>query len=109
MGLYMDVWPVYFRRQGVSLSELGLLAALSIAWSAKVLWSPLVDRFGDRRQWIAGALLAMSGCLAMLATHPTEAAIGITPAVWFALALFCAASATQDIAIDAYTIGLVDS
>lgn len=106
MGLYADVWPVYFRRQGVSLAEIGLLSGLSIAWSAKVLWSPLVDRFGDRRQWIAGALLAMSACLATLATAP---ALSITPLIWFALALFCAASATQDIAIDAYTIGLVDS
>ncbi len=106
MGLYADIWPVYFRRQGVSLAEIGLLSGLSIAWSAKVLWSPLVDRFGDRRQWIAGALLAMSACLATIATAPATA---ITPLIWFALALFCAASATQDIAIDAYTIGLVDS
>ena len=27
--------------------------------------------------------------------------------LWLVLALFCAASATQDVAIDAYTIGLV--
>jgi PAT family beta-lactamase induction signal transducer AmpG len=105
MGLYADVWPVYFRRQGVSLAEIGLLSGLSIAWSAKVLWSPLIDRFGDRRQWISGALLAMSACLATLAMAPAGE---ITPLIWLALAIFCAASATQDIAIDAYTIGLVD-
>jgi hypothetical protein len=39
MGVYADVWPVFFRRHGVSLAEIGLLAGLSIA----------------RRWWIASA------------------------------------------------------
>ncbi|MFK7898250.1 MAG: MFS transporter [Myxococcota bacterium] len=123
MGLYADIWPVYFRRQGISLTEIGILSGLSIAWSVKVLWSPLVDRFGDRRQWIAGALVTMSACLATLALTSASApalalapalapapapAQTITPLIWLAVAIFCAASATQDIAIDAYTIGLVD-
>ena len=105
MGMYLDVWPVYFRRQGVSLAEIGLLSGLSIAWSVKVLWSPLIDRYGERQHWIAGALLAMAAALATLAVVPTAQ---ITPVVWLMLALYCLASATQDIAIDAYTIGLVD-
>jgi PAT family beta-lactamase induction signal transducer AmpG len=105
MGVYLDVWPVYFRRQGVSLTEIGWLAGLSALWSAKVLWSPLVDRYGDRQHWIAGALLAMTAALLTLVALPGE---HITPLIWIALALFCAASATQDIAIDAYTIGLVE-
>ena len=105
MGIYADVWPVYFRRQGVTLAEIGLLSGLSIAWSAKVLWSPLVDRFGERQHWIAGSLVAMAAALAVIASVP---ATEITPLLWMALTLYCLASATQDIAIDAYTIGLVD-
>ncbi len=105
MGVFADVWPVYFRRQGVTLAELGLLGSLSLAWSAKVLWSPLVDRFGERQHWIAGSLAAMALSLAALAVLPAS---DITPVIWTLLALYCVASATQDIAIDAYTIGLVD-
>jgi PAT family beta-lactamase induction signal transducer AmpG len=105
MGVYADVWPVYFRRQGVSLTELGLLGGLSIAWSAKVLWSPLVDRYGERQHWIGGALIVMAVALATLAAIPGSE---ITPIVWAVLALYCVASATQDVAIDAYTIGLAD-
>ncbi|MEZ4353420.1 MAG: MFS transporter [Myxococcota bacterium] len=106
MGVYMDVWPVYLRRSGVSLAEIGLLSGLSMAWSAKVLWSPLVDRHGERQHWIAGALVVMAAALAVLAVAPPVDRIG--PLVWAAFALFCLASATQDVAIDAYTIGLVD-
>jgi PAT family beta-lactamase induction signal transducer AmpG len=105
MGVYADVWPVFFRRQGMSLTEIGWLAGLSMAWSLKVLWSPLVDRYGERRQWIACCMIAMALCL--LALSKVEVA-HVGPLLWGVLALFCVASATQDIAIDAYTIGLVD-
>jgi PAT family beta-lactamase induction signal transducer AmpG len=105
MGVYGNVWPVFFRRNDVSLAEIGLLAGLSIAWSAKVLWSPLVDRFGERRRWIAGALLVMAACLMLFLGAPAER---IGALLWIAMTLYCVASATQDIAIDAYTIGLVD-
>jgi PAT family beta-lactamase induction signal transducer AmpG len=105
MGVYADVWPVWFRRHGVSLVEIGWLAGLSAAWSAKVFWSPLVDRVGERRQWIAGCLAVMCGTLLLLSRGgPTE----LAALLWPTLALFCLASATQDIAIDAYTIALIE-
>ena len=100
-----NVWPVFFRRQEAPLSEIGWLSVLGFAWSFKVLWSPLIDRFGERRGWIAGCLAAMAASqLALAALAPA----GLSPAIWIALAVFCLASATQDIAIDAYTIGFVD-
>jgi len=37
----------------VSLQEIGLLSLLGLPWTLKVLWAPLVDRFGERRHWIA--------------------------------------------------------
>ena len=46
MGVFLDVWSVYFRLHGVSLALIGLISGLRLAWSAKVLWSPLVDRCG---------------------------------------------------------------
>ncbi len=59
MGVH-ELWPVYLRVHGASLTEIGLLAALGSAWTLKVFWSPLVDRFGQRRHWISGAQLAMA-------------------------------------------------
>ncbi len=104
MGVFRDVWPVYFRDHGVSLATIGAVSGLYLAWSLKVLWSPLVDRFGERRGWITGALVAMAAALAVLARRGPEP----DALLWLALAAFCAASATQDVAIDAYTIGLVE-
>ena len=105
MGVYAHVWPVFFRREGVSRTVIGLLAGLSIAWSLKVLWSPLVDRFGERRQWIACSLIIMALCLLTLSNVD---ATQVGALLWSVLAIYCLASATQDIAIDAYTIGLVE-
>ena len=104
MAVFRDVWSVYLRERGVSLAAIGVIAGLYAAWSAKVLWSPLVDRFGARQHWIAGALVAIALALLGVGALDPRAAL---PAVGAAIALFCLASATQDIAIDAYTIGLV--
>jgi PAT family beta-lactamase induction signal transducer AmpG len=104
-GIYWDLFPTYFRRQGVGLEAIGWLQALSLAWTLKVLWSPFVDRFGERRQWIVGCVLAMGSCLVAVAgLDATTLGAGL----WLALAVFCIASATQDVAIDAYTIALID-
>ena len=105
MGVYADVWPVFFRRHGASLAEIGWLSGLSIAWSLKVLWSPLIDRFGERRRWIAACVAVMAGCLLVFGGAEPG---GVGTLAWLAIGLFCLASATQDVAIDAYTIGLVE-
>jgi len=105
MGVFSKLLPVFLRRHDVSLTAIGGLSGLALAWSLKALWSPLVDRYGERRQWIAGALLVMAGCLGSLVLlEPAR----VGPAIWLAFATYCLASATQDIAIDAYTIGFID-
>jgi len=105
MGAYSSVFGFYFASQHVALASIGLLGSLRLAWSFKVVWSPIVERFGTRQQWIAGALIVMAGAFAAFAWLPPDP---IGAALWTALGVYCAASATQDIAIDAYTIGLVD-
>lgn len=105
MGVFQKIVPIFLRREEVSLAAIGVLQVVSLAWSLKVFWSPLVDRYGERRQWIAGAMACMGMCLLSWSSGD-PAAIGSW--LWIALALYCAASATQDIAIDAYTIGLVE-
>lgn len=103
MGVFADLWPVFLRDVGVSLTAIGALSGLSMAWALKFLWSPLVDRWGERRAWIAGALLAMAASMGTLAAFGSEA----MPLVVGAMVLLVLGSATQDIAIDAYTIGIV--
>ncbi len=104
MGVH-DLWPIYLRRHEASLAEIGLLGALRFAWSLKVFWSPLVDRFGELRQWIAGSLAVMTLSIFWIAF---EDAGHVSPLLWTAFWLYCLASATQDIAIDAYSIGITD-
>lgn len=105
MGIFRDLWPVYLREAGASLGWIGLVSGLYLAWSLKPLWSPLVGRFGEYRQWIAGALVVVA--ISMLIV-PQLDPLGSRWLLFAAIALLCVASATQDIAIDAYTIGLVD-
>jgi PAT family beta-lactamase induction signal transducer AmpG len=108
MGLYQGLLPAYFTSfvdlEG-DLPIFGWLSFLYVAWSAKVLWSPLVDRFGERRQWIAGAMITMTLCCVGIA-NADPAPLGVF--LWGCVVLYCLASATQDVAIDAYSIGLVD-
>jgi len=104
-GIVNDVLPVYFKVHGVSLTEIGFMALLNLPWTLKVLWSPLVDRYGDRRTWVAICLLVLAVCTA--AAPLFDASVPTVP-LWAVLLAITVASATQDIAIDAYTIGLVD-
>ena len=105
MGVYVDLWPVYFTRHGVSLAAIGALTGLNLFWFLKVLASPLVDRFGERRHWIAACMVVMAACLLAIGSLDARQ-LGLS--LWLVMSVYCAASATQDIAIDAYAIGLAD-
>lgn len=99
-----EVLPVYFRLQGVSLRTIGGLRLLELPYSLKVFWSPLVHRYGDRRIWILTCMIAIAGVLIALPS------IDVARVGWLVLLLILALttlSATQDVAIDSYTVGLV--
>jgi MFS transporter, PAT family, beta-lactamase induction signal transducer AmpG len=107
LGLVWYAIPDWMRDIGVDIEVVGLLTLAQAPWTFKVLWAPLVDRFtppfwGRRRGWMALMQIALIGLGLLLA------GVGERPeAVWVvgALALAIAiASATQDIAIDAYAV-----
>ena len=104
-GLVNNALSVYFRVKKISLEEIGLLSLLGLAWSFKLLWAPLVDRFGRRYFWIFPSQLAAAlGSAALALLDPvSEKAL-----FWLALSGICLASATQDIAADAYTIDILE-
>jgi PAT family beta-lactamase induction signal transducer AmpG len=93
--------PVWLAASGMSLAGIGLASGASLPWVLKFLWAPLVDRLGSRRGWIRVGLALLAVVTVMLAGadpahHAGQLAVG--------LLLYVTLSATQDIAIDAYTI-----
>jgi MFS transporter, PAT family, beta-lactamase induction signal transducer AmpG len=103
LGVFYDVFPVHFREQGVELREIGLLSLLGLAWTLKFLWAPAVDHYRHHRVWMAAVDTAMGAVLIAFAM-----AQGFGPWVWVAIGAFTLLSATNDIAIDGYTIELLD-
>jgi PAT family beta-lactamase induction signal transducer AmpG len=104
-GILNDALPVYFRFHGVRLADIGLLSLIGLPWTLKFLWAPALDRWGQRRTWVVGCqVLIAVGLATLLALNPGR----VDGGVWFILALLAILSATQDIAIDAYTIEILE-
>ncbi|MGA9031900.1 MAG: MFS transporter [Sulfuricaulis sp.] len=98
-GLFYDVFPVHFRQLGVDLREIGFLSLLGLAWTIKFLWAPAVDHYRYHRRWMLAVDLAMGVVLLFLSMQA-----GFGPPVWIAIGVFTLLSATNDVAIDGYTI-----
>lgn len=98
------------REAGVDRGTIGELSWVGLAYAFKWAWAPLVDRLplpgltrwlGLRRSWLLlsqGAIMA--GLVGMALSNPQN---GLQAVVWCALAV-AVASATQDIALDAFRI-----
>ncbi len=104
-GLVNNTMPVAFSKAGVDLKAIGLLALAGVPWTFKFLWAPLIDRIGGRRRWITGCL---SGMAVLTAIFGSSFAGAATPLIWTVIVGIAFLSATQDIAIDAYSIELLD-
>jgi PAT family beta-lactamase induction signal transducer AmpG len=105
-GMVIYTLPVYLKDSGVSNQTIGALSLLALPWSAKVLWSPLVDRWPDYRRWIAACLVGLAVLFLLLpAFDPASPGRGLLGL----LVLMAIVGATSDIAIDAYTIRLVNA
>jgi len=97
----------------VAMATIGVLAWIGLAYSFKFLWSPVVDRsslpligaLGRRKGWILGCQAVLVVALAGLALTDPGAALGRFALIALIAAL---ASATQDVAIDAWRIDVAD-
>lgn len=113
-GVLAEPLSAWLTDSGVGKAEIGLFALVSIPYSLKVLWAPLVDRLalpvlsrrlGRRRAWaLAAQSLLLAGIALMGMTDPA-ASLGAT-AVLALLVAF--ASASQDIVIDAYRVEILE-
>lgn len=109
LGLVWIAIPTWLAREGVDIRIIGLFTLAQAPWSFKFLWSPLMDRFalpipklGRKLGWTLAtqvALLVLTFVLGDVARHPD--AIWIIGSLTLAIAF---ASASQDIAIDAYAV-----
>ncbi len=110
LGMVWIAIPDWMRDAGVPIEIVGLFTLAQAPWTFKILWSPAMDRYtlpwmGRRRGWAALAqiaLLVLTLLLAGVGHHPDA------PWIVFALALAIAfASATQDVAVDAYAVDIL--
>ena len=103
-GIVNETVNLYLSFANVSLPKIGLIGGVGIIWTLKFLWAPIVDAVATYRAWIFGALLVLSGSIVALGLVP-PAGGGFV----IALVVLAAASATQDIAIDALAIRMTPS
>ncbi|MDP3170153.1 MAG: AmpG family muropeptide MFS transporter [Polaromonas sp.] len=104
----------WLREAGIDRTTIGYLSWVGLAYGFKWMWAPLVDRLpipvltrllGRRRSWLLlSQAVIMAALVSMALTDPRAA---LLPVVWCALAV-AFASATQDIALDAFRIESAD-
>ncbi len=93
----------------VSKTEIGLFALVGTVYSIKFLWAPVVDHLrlpflqvlGRRRSWILLAQIVLASGLLLMSTQAPSDQLYI---IAMAAVLIAFASATQDVAIDAWRI-----
>jgi len=108
-GSAMTAW---LKESGLTRSAIGVFGTVAAAYSMHFLWAPFVDRvpfpvfgrLGQRRGWILGmqVILALA-TLGISFTHPAQS-VKWTSILALAIAF---ASATQDVAIDAYRLEII--
>lgn len=113
--LIFDTLSAWFRAAGLSLEVIGFFSLVTLVSTFKFLWAPFVDRaqipvltdwLGHRRSWMLVCQAAIIAGLWLVAgTDPTRSLGAI--AVFAVLVGFSAA--TQDIAIDAWRIEVVET
>ena len=112
--LIFDTLSAWLRDGGVSLAVIGFFSLATLAYSAKFLWAPLVDRthipvltslLGHRRSWMLIAQVAVMLGLWLISGQNPQTGLGAMAA----FAVFVGFSgATQDIVIDAWRIEVAE-
>ncbi|HPU30826.1 MAG TPA: MFS transporter [Syntrophorhabdaceae bacterium] len=89
---------------GIDLKTIGLFSLVSIPYTVKFLWSPVMDRFvppwlGRRRGWILPIQIVLMVFIFIMGSISPENAPFLLAVLAFSVAFI---SASQDIVIDAY-------
>lgn len=93
----------------VDMKTIGLFSLVSLPYSLKFLWAPLIDRYsipllGRRRGWILLAQLLLGVAVATMAFFDPKASL---QALAVAAVMVAFLSATQDIAFEAWRVDVL--
>lgn len=106
MPLYVliQLIPAWLKDGGVPLSEIGLFSAVTLPYTLKFLWAPMMDRYvppllGRRRGWMLLTQVALLLSIGVLGMYDPSISTGVVAAIAVAVVFF---SASQDIVLDAY-------
>lgn len=102
--LLLNLLPAWLRTEGIDLKTIGLFALIQVPYTWKFLWAPFLDRYplpwlGRRRGWMAATQVLLLGVIALLGAFAPAVDLRI---IIVLATLLAVASATQDIALDAY-------
>jgi PAT family beta-lactamase induction signal transducer AmpG len=111
-GATLAIWMT---DRGVDLGTIGLFSLVGLPYTFKFIWAPVVDALdvpflsrtlGRRRGWLVFTQLVLAATIVFLGfLDPVAAPF----AVAFAALMVAAASATQDIVIDAFRVESLDT
>ena len=110
-GQTLSLW---LKDEGLSLTAIGLFAAVGTPYALKFLWAPLMDKaripgltrlLGRRRSWLIVTQFSLIAATLALGFSGPAANIGVTAMLAVAVAF---ASASQDIVVDAYRVEILE-
>jgi PAT family beta-lactamase induction signal transducer AmpG len=112
-ALFLGTLYAWLTEAEVDLETMGVFSLIGLAYAFQFLWSPLIDKvnlpifkkLGRRKQWMVPAQLLLGAILVTLSVLEPKTQLG-----WFSLlaGIGAFASATQDIAINAWRIDVAD-
>lgn len=105
MSFFSTVIPVIMRQNEFSLSTIGLLQLIKLPWLIKFMWAPLVDRhtptMRSYKRWIIYSEIFYAMVIFVVAGLNFETDLLL---IVILILLSFVASATQDIATDAFAV-----
>lgn len=105
MSFFSTVIPVIMRMENYSLESIGYLQLIKLPWIIKFLWAPLVDKTShsskNYRKWILSSEFFYAAVIVSIGFFDLQTDF-ITIIILMVIAF--TASATQDIATDAFAI-----
>jgi PAT family beta-lactamase induction signal transducer AmpG len=111
-GATLAIWMT---DRGVDLGTIGLFSLVGLPYTFKFVWAPIVDALdvpwlsralGRRRGWLVFSQLVLAVTIVFLGMLDP---VGAPFALAFAALMVAAASATQDIVIDAFRVESLDT
>jgi MFS family permease len=108
MSFFTTVVPVIMRQENYSLEAIGLLQMVKLPWVLKFLWAPLIDNnsrnLGQYKRWIFGSEFFYAAVILTIGFFSLQANFSL---IMVLMVLAVIASATQDIATDAFAIHIL--